>query len=211
MFADRYDAGKKLLVKLEARGFDASNCIVCAIPRGGVVVGKVVADGLGVKLAAVVVKKLGAPGDPELAIGAVAPRGRPFVDKKYLVNLGVEKEYLKTEVRRKRTQAVEREKLLGDRIKISDVGGKIAIVVDDGLATGHTACAAAVYLRRMKPERLVLAVPCVFPDSLALVDQYYDEVIYVEISDGFWAVGQFYKSFEEVDDNQVAQLLKYKL
>lgn len=186
------------------------NCsaVVLAIPRGGVVVGKVIAERLKIPLDIIVVKKIGAPNEPELAIGAVGPEETVVLDGKVIKDLEVEEEYIQKEVEIKEQEVRERiEKYRVGKSPL-ELEGKSVILVDDGVATGATVEAAIKYLRGKKVKKLVLAVP-VAPKSLAKkLKRLVDEILVLEARDDFFAVGDFYRDFFQVTDEEVIQLLQ---
>ena len=207
IFANRQHAGEILAKKFSELKLDKRKSIVAAIPRGGVVVGRAVAEKLGIPLTVIVIKKLGAPQNPELAIGAIASFGKPVLDRWLIAELDVPGDYLKKEIIKKKKEALSRERLLGVKLSPSKFKAKIVIVVDDGLATGQTAKAAAKIIRKFNPKELILGVACAAPSILDLVKNDYDEVICSLVNSDFWAVGQFYRDFRPVSDEEVKQLL----
>lgn len=208
VFRDREFAAQLLLSRLRRFNPSAEKFYVAAIPRGGVVVGDVIARYFGLPLGAVVVKKIGAPHNPELAIGAVGARGRPLLDKESIKALGVPVGYLKKEIQEKELEAKKREKYLGASLERADIVGKDVFLVDDGLATGQTAVAASKILRSLGASRVILAVPCLFFDVLAKVQENFNDIVFVE-GDGIFkrALGQFYEDFSPVDDAKVRKIL----
>lgn len=207
IFENREQAGKLLAEELFKLKLDSHQTIIAAIPRGGVVVGKVISEYLGIDLAVIVIKKLGAPGNSELAIGATATHGAPILDNWLIRDLKISPQYLKGEIRQKRKEAVAREKFLGVVSLASQVQDKNVIVVDDGMATGQTARAAAKVLRDFGVKGLILVVPCASSSVLELVSGSYDQVICLERREDFWAVGQFYRDFRPVEESEVKELL----
>ncbi len=208
IFSSRQEAGALLAKKLSHNL--GKNAKVVAIPRGGVVVGKALSQALNVPLTAVVVKKLGAPQNPELAIGAVCADGTTVMDKILIQRLGIPSDYLQAEISQKRAEAKVRETQLAISISNRNIGGKIAILTDDGIATGATVEAAIYYLRSRKPARIVLAVPVAPSDTIVRLRPLVDEmVIGLEVEE-FEAVGQFYESFPQVEDEEVKKLLRSK-
>ena len=204
IFDSRVDAGRRLAKALAAyRGRDA---LVLAIPRGAVEMGAIVAAELGGELDVVLVKKLRAPGSPEFAVGAVDETGWTYVAP-HAAAAGADAEYLAGERR------VELELLRKRRAQYTparapaDPGGRVAIVVDDGIATGASMIAALHAVRAKNPLRLVCAVPVAAPDSLEQVRPYADEVVCLEAPEFFHAVGQFYREFQQVEDKEVVALL----
>jgi predicted phosphoribosyltransferase len=203
-FDSRADAARQLAGALDA--YRGRNPLVLAIPRGAVEMGRVLADELGGELDVVLVRKLRAPHSPELAIGAIDESGWCYVAP-HAARAGADAGYIERE---KRAQAEtlrrRRAAYTPDRPPV-DPQGRIAIVVDDGLATGATMMAALHAVRAKQPARLVCAVPVASPDSLELVRPHADEIVCLEAPAEFYAVGQFYRDFRQVEDEQVIALL----
>lgn len=204
IFRDRHDAGKRLAGALEKyRGTDA---IVLAIPRGGVVVGYEVAIALGLSLDVIIPRKIGAPYQPELAIGAIGD-DEYVLDEQTVKYLGVSDQYIAEEIERQKQEIERRWKLYRDDRPFPDLTGKTAIIVDDGIATGHTTIAAARAIRKRKPAKLVLAVPIAPPESVARLKPEVDELIVLDTPEPFFAVGSWYEVFDQTTDEEVVELL----
>lgn len=207
IFKDRKHAGILLAQRLSKLKLNLKNTIVAAIPRGGVVVGLEVADLLNVAIFPLVIKKIGAPQNPELAIGACASFGKPVLDRWLIADLKISADYLKKELFNKKREALARERFLNVKVSPAKFKDKKVIVVDDGLATGQTVIAASKIIGAFGPKELVLAVPCGSPSVLEKVQADYDKVICIEQSTDYWAVGQFYKDFAPVSDEEVKEML----
>ena len=202
MFADRADAGRQLAVEL-SRYAGAPHTIVLGIPRGGVVVAAEVARVLSLPLDVAVAAKVGAPGNAEYAIGAVAADG--------YVTSGTDARYSPSEIFALSGPAHAKvlrylEGLRG-RVPALPLAGATALVVDDGLATGLTARAAAEWVRREGARRVVVAVPVAAASAVSYLEEVADEVVTVAVPAGFAAVGQFYRRFEPTEDSEVTALL----
>lgn len=206
LFNDRRDAGRRLAKRLASR--DLPNPVVLGIPRGGVTVAYEVSRSLGVPLDVVIPRKIGAPGNPELAIGAVAQDGTLVVDQALVNMLGVEERYLEEEAARQKAEIQRRLARYRQGEPAVDLKGTAALVVDDGIATGATVLAALRGLRSERPDRLVLAVPVAPPDTLQRLSTEADEVICLATPEPFYAVGQFYRHFEQTTDEEVVELLE---
>ena len=199
-FHDRSDAGRQLAGAL-AR-FRGQRPLVLAIPRGGVPLGREVANALGGDLDVVLVHKLGAPGNPEYAIGAVDEAGGVELSS---VAAHVPQDFLAAEVAHQRAALVARRHRYGG--SLSDPAGRVVIVVDDGIATGATLKAALRLLRQRDPAELVVAIPVAPPESLPALEELADEVVCLATPDDFMAVGQYYADFGQVEDDEVQALL----
>ena len=204
IFADRIDAGERLAKGLA--NLAGSECVVLAIPRGGVIVGEVIARELGAPLDVVVPRKIGAPGNPELAIGAVAP-GIRVLDPRMVGALGATDRYLEREIADQETEIERRQHAYRGGRPPQPVEGRVAIVVDDGVATGSTAVAALKWARARGAERVVLAVPVAPPQSLERLRAEADEVVVLETPQPFLAVGEWYRDFDQTTDEQVVSAL----
>ncbi len=207
IFKDRHQAGEILAKKLSKLKLKTNDSVIAAIPRGGVVVAREVSTILKIPLKIIVIKKIGAPANAELAIGATTSFGKPIIDRWLTADLKVTSDYIKKEVYNKKREARAREKFLGVKIEPRDFKDKLVVVIDDGLATGQTAKMAAKVLKQFGAKKLILAVPCASSQTLALVGEDYDEVICLEANDDFGAVGQFYRDFRPVEDSEVRELL----
>jgi putative phosphoribosyl transferase len=203
-FADRLDAGRRLASALSA--YRGRHPLVLAIPRGAVAMGAEIAKLLGGELDVVLVKKLHAPGSPEFAVGAVDESGWTFVAG-YAGQAGADEAYLAHE-RAEELRLLQRRRAQYTPARApADPAGRIAIVVDDGIATGASMIAALHAVRAKQPARLVCAVPVAPPDSLAQIRPHADEVVCLETPEAFMAVGQFYRHFAQVEDDEVVALL----
>jgi putative phosphoribosyl transferase len=204
-YADRAQAGAELGERL--RALDLQRPVLLGIPRGGVAVAGPAAAALHADLDVIVVRKLGAPRNPELAIGAVGPSGDPWLDEHIVDALGVTDEFIRREVAVQRTEAQRRVRAYrGDRELV--MAGRDVVVVDDGIATGATVIAAGRLLRRQSPARIILAVPVAPAQALAKVGEAYDRVLALHTPDPYYAVGQWYADFRQVSDDEVRALLE---
>lgn len=204
-FQDRADAGRRLAERLSA--YAREDPVVLALPRGGVPVGYEVARALSAPLEVVVARKIGAPFQPELGVGAVAEGGEPLIDEPRAQALGLAREDLDEAIAREREEVARRaEQYRGQRQRLS-VEDRTGIVVDDGLATGVTAQAALLWLREQRPRRLVLAVPVCSEPTAERLRGIADEVVCLQAPPGFRAVGQAYDNFDQVVDQTVIDLL----
>ena len=203
-FDDRIDAARQLAYAL--RRFKDSRPLILAIPRGAVPMGKVIADELNGDLDVVLVRKLRSPSSAELAVGSVDETGWTYVSD-YARDLGVDDAYLKQETRVQIDLLRQRRALYTPGRAGFDPAGRVAIVIDDGLATGATMIAALHSVRTRKPAKLVCAVPVASMESLAMVEPMADEVVCLAAPPGFSAVGQFYRRFDQVSDDEVVALL----
>jgi putative phosphoribosyl transferase len=203
-FADRAEAGRSLADALER--FRDDDAVVLAIPRGGVVVGAEVARHLVAPLDVVVPRKIGAPGNPELGLGAVA-HGVRVLDEGLISRLGVTASYVEEETRRQIGEIQRRERVYrGDR-SATPVRGRPAIVVDDGIATGGTAVAALRWTRSQEPSRVVLAVPVAPRATARRMQREADDVVVLATPEPFLAVGEWYVHFDQTSDDEVVRLL----
>jgi len=203
-FATRREAGAQLAEALSR--FRGDDVVVLGIPRGGVVVGAEVARALGAPLDVVIPRKVGAPGNPELGLGAVAP-GVRVLDERLIRDLRVSRDYLEREVAAQE-QEIERraEAYRGGRGPV-ELSGKTAIVVDDGVATGGTAVAAARWARAAGASKVVLAIPVAPPQAVGPLSGEADELVILATPEPFYAVGQWYERFDQVEDDEVVRLL----
>ena len=205
-FKDRTAAGEALAQALQER--DADVDIVLAIPRGALPLGRAVADALDVPLDIVVASKIGAPGNPEYAIGAVASDGTTWRNEEAIRATGADEDYFEQE--RESELAVARDK--ADRYRgdepAPDLSGKRVAVVDDGVATGSTAMACLETLAETDAEHILLAVPVGPPDTIADLEEATDEVVCLETPRTFRGVGQFYERFGQVTDEEAIAYLE---
>lgn len=207
VFADRRDAGRRLAAELLPRKY--ADPLVLALPRGGVPVGFEVAQALGAPLDVVLVRKIGAPGQPELGLGAVVDGAAPQIvmDDELVRLIAPPTGYVEEEIERQLAEIERRRHLYaGSRPPLSATG-RTAIVVDDGIATGGTARAALRAIRRLAPRRLVLAVPVGSEDILDSLVQDADEVVAVSRPRHLHAVGAHYRDFTQTADEEVVRLL----
>lgn len=206
MFLNRQEAGKRLASKLDKvkRGVDA----VIAIPRGGVVVGKVISLLLGIPLYALVVRKIGAPPNPELAIGAVGPNDTVYWEEDIIKTLNIDKRQIDKLLETTREVLAEREKRLG--IKMPHVFGKNVILVDDGVATGATVVAATLALKNLGVDKIILAVPVISKRTKRQLSPNFTKIVSILTPKDFQAVGQFYQEFPQVEDEEVKEILNSK-
>jgi len=206
LFRDRHEAGKLLAQNLlDLKG--NPNAIVLGIPRGGVVVAYEVAKTLGLPLDVFVARKIGAPGNPELAIGAVASDGTVVLDELSISLMGVPKQYIEKETERQKEEIRKRLQAYRGGREGYSLQGKIVILVDDGVATGATIIASLRAIKASNPSQTILAVPVAPPDTVEKLRREADKVICLYTPSPFWAVGAFYVNFEQISDEEVQALL----
>jgi len=221
IFRDRIDAANKLAEKIKLQLYrkankrmsSSSSMVVLAIPRGGVVIGDVVAKKLNARLDIVVSRKIGAPIDPEVAIGAVMPDGSYFLNEDIVGMINIPPNYIEDQIK---VQKKEIERRLmnfrGRKEYDTELRGKTVILVDDGIATGATMLSAVQWLKtKQNSQTLIIAVPVAPPDTVDRLKEELgsdDKVIVFYSPESFGAVGRFYKNFEQVSDYEVKDIMK---
>ena len=201
MFTDRMDAARRLAARLSH--LKGRHPLVLAIPRGAVPMADYLARALDGELDVVLVRKLGAPGNPEYAIGAVDEAGQVQLNPG--VAEGIDPDYLCEEINRQRAVLAARRQAYGPAV---DPAGRVVIVVDDGVATGSTLLAALRALRAQQPQRLIAAFGVAPPEALHRISRLADEVVCLETPAWFGSVGEFYRDFPQVTDAEVMRLLQ---
>jgi len=206
IFDDRVDAGRQLAEQLRKYA-KRSDVVVLGIPRGGVPVAYEVAIALGAPLDIFVSRKLGVPGEEELAFGAVATGGVRVLDHDLTQSVGISKEEIEQITERVRAEVLRREKLYRGSRPPLKLEGKVAILVDDGIATGSSMLAAIQALRQLKPASIVVAVPVAPLSTCHRLRKEVDDLVCVQMPEDFFAIGNFYSDFSQVADNEVTALL----
>ncbi len=207
MFKDRLDAARQLSKALKK--YEGQNPLILAIPRGAVPMSAWIADVLHGQMDVVLVRKLRAPFQPEVAIGAVDETGLAYLSP-CAATLGIDPQYVKDEIKLQ-MQTLKARRRQYSRIRAPiPVQGRVVIVVDDGLATGATMMSALKAVRQHHPQRLVCAIPVASPDALAQIKPLADETVCLHAPEDFMAVAQFYQQFPQVDDAQVMASLQTK-
>ena len=217
IFQNRIDAGEKLTKRLFWLKQDRlkeerrqQSTVILAIPRGGVIIGDVIASELDAKLDVVVSRKIGAPNNPELAIGAVMPDGSYFISQEIVNMLNILQEYIQIQAH-EQVKEIDRRLMIyrGSKEYDNEFEDKIVVLVDDGIATGATMLASAQWIKNKQHcKKLVIAVPVAPREILDELNQVADEVIVLYSPLSFEAVGQFYQDFSQVSDNEVKEIMK---
>lgn len=206
-FHDRTDAGRRLvatLLHLSGRG----DLLVLALPRGGVPVAAEVARGLGAPLDLCFAHKIGAPHNPELAIGSVAETGPPYLEEQIIHSLRIPFSYIREEAAIQQADLARRARQYRDSRQPAVIADKCVVLVDDGVATGSTAHAALKALRGGSPARLIFATPVAAADTIQRLAVDADELAILHTPHAFFAVGEFYDRFPQISDEEVASLLR---
>jgi putative phosphoribosyl transferase len=219
IFQDRIDAGKRLAKKLswlkqdqlkEERDRRQQSIVILAIPRGGVIIGEVIASELDAKLDIIVSRKIGAPDNPELAIGAVMPDGSYFLNQRLVNMLNVPQEYIQIQAH-EQIKEIDRRLMAyrGSKEYDNEFEGKAVVLVDDGIATGATMTASAKWIKnKQQCKRIVIAVPVAPAEILDDLNRVADEVIVLYTPEPFIAIGRFYEDFAQVSDNKVKEIMR---
>ena len=207
MFIDRRDAGIQLAKRLKKyRG--QKDILVLALPRGGMVTAFEIAKSLGAPIDVLIVRKIGFPGQPELAVGAVSETGTVALNQSIVSMYGVSEDYIQKETLRQKEEISRRVKLYRKGKTISGLDDKTIILVDDGVATGATVKAAIMTLKKEKIARLILALPVGPRDTADELKEMVDEFICIETVEDFYAVGAHYADFTQVSDEEVVAMLE---
>jgi predicted phosphoribosyltransferase len=207
-FRDRSDAGRRLAKALSE--YKGRNAVILALPRGGVPVAAEVAAALEAPLDLILVRKIGVPAQPELAMGAVVDGTAPIIvrNDEVIELSGTTADEFNAECKRQLAEIERRRQLyIGERAR-AEIAGQVVIVIDDGIATGATTRAALQAIRNRKPKELVLAVPVAPPDTIAELRRDVDTLICLETPEVFGAIGYFYRDFGQVSDQEVVAILK---
>ncbi len=207
IFQDRKDAGQQLVFKLQEYK-NNPNAIVLALPRGGIILAYEIAKELKLPLDVIIAQKIGAPNFQELAIGAISEDGQTYFDAGIISSYNVGKEYLERESAKKKKEAIRRASLYRKNLPSLNLQNKIAILVDDGIATGATMLAAIKSAKAKKAKKVIAAVPVIAFDTLQKIEKEADKVIYLDAPQYFSAVGLFYENFEQIEDDEVVELLE---
>lgn len=206
IFQDRAEAGRQLAARLAA--YAGADTRVLALPRGGVPVGFEVARTLRSPLDVFVVRKIGAPGREELAIGAIASGGVRVLNEETIAALGVPAAMVERITARELQELQRREEAYRGGLPAHDVRGRTVILVDDGIATGASMHAAILALRQREPRFIVVAVPLAPPDTCAVLEEYVDDLVVLAMPHPFRGVGAWYQDFSQIDDDEVRRLLR---
>lgn len=207
IFKDRKDAGKQLAERLTLYR-DKADVIVLGLPRGGVTVAYEIARVLHCPLDILIVRKIGFPGDPELAVGAVSETGSVVFNEDIVSRYRVSREYLERETARQKEEIARRITLYRGGSGVPNLAGKTVILVDDGVATGATAKAAISTLKQEQIAKLVVALPVATQEAQRNIAPLVDEWVCLQTPAGFRAVGQYYSDFSQVEDQEVVAMLK---
>ena len=206
-FSDRSDAGRRLAKALSK--YEDSNTVVLALPRGGVPVAAEVAAALNAPLDLVLVRKIGVPVQPELAMGAVVDGAAPIIvrnDEVIELTGTTAREFDEACARELAEIERRRQLYIGERARV-EIAGHVVILIDDGIATGTTTRAALQAIRKRKPKELVLAVPVAPPETIRQLVKEVDTLICLETPEDFGAIGYFYRDFRQVSDREVIEIL----
>ncbi len=201
LFQDRRRAGDMLAEKMDH--YRGRHPLILAVPRGGVLVAEPLWKQLGGELDLIITRKIGAPYQPELAIGAVSGDGFIMLNEQLISRLNVNRDYINKTAKKEQAEIQRRLKDYRGNRPMPKIDDRLVILVDDGVATGYTLLAALRSLQERKPSNLVLAVPVGPPDTFNILDREVDELVYIEAPAHFAAVGQFYREFNQVSDNEV--------
>jgi putative phosphoribosyl transferase len=206
MFSNRTEAGRQLASALKP--FIFSRGVVLAIPRGGVVVGYKIAEALNLPLDVIIPRKIGAPDNPELAIGAVTEDGTIVRDNQLIAYLGISEDYIEAESQRQRLEIARRMKVYRQNQPYPNFEGRDVIIVDDGIATGSTMKAALASIQKKKAKAVTVAIPVGPPSTIDDLKQRADRVICLFTPEPFSAIGEFYADFNQTEDDEVIDLLQ---
>jgi len=207
-FENRREAGRKLASALIRRGYKGENTLVLGIPRGGLVVADEVAKTLSAKLDVIVTRKLRAPYQPELGIGAVVDGDHVILNEELVHSVGASQDYLNREIAFQKEEIHRRLRFYrGDQLP-PEIFGKTVIVVDDGIATGYTFRVSLQSLRERHPDHLVAAAPVAARSSVEMLTAFADEIVCLHTPLSFYAVGAWYQNFDQVSDKEAAEILR---
>jgi len=206
LFKNRREAGEKLAAQLEA--YKGRKPLILAVPRGGVTVAEPVWENIGGELDLIITRKIGAPYQPELAIGAVSGDGFVMLNNNIVSRLNVPEDYINTAAEKEQNEIRRRLKIYRGNRSMPLIDNRLVVIIDDGVATGYTLLAALRSLQEKTPAKLVLAVPVGPPDTLTMLENEVDELLYLEAPVHFSAVGQFYRQFDQVSDSEVTAILQ---
>ena len=207
IFEDRSDAAQKLTLKLTEFKNNKDD-IILALPRGGVILGYILAKELNLPLDLILTQKLGAPDFEELAIGAICEDKTTYLNEEIIKHLNVSNDYIEKEKNAKAKEANRRSTSYRKDREPLNLENKIAIIVDDGIATGATMKVAIKYAKNKKAKKVIVAVPVIAADSLKSFEKEVDQMIVLDASINFNAVGQFYEEFDQVTDREVINLME---
>lgn len=206
-FTDRHAAGQVLAERL-VQYADRADVVVLALPRGGVPVGHEVARALHAPLDVFIVRKVGAPQQPELAMGAIASGGVEVINRDTLEALNIDEATFRTVAAQELIELQRREEAYRGGRPPRDVRGRIVILVDDGVATGASMQAAVLALRRQEPARIIVAVPVGAPGTCETLREIADDVVCVRMPEPFYAIGLWYEDFSQTRDQEVRKMLE---
>lgn len=205
IYKNRKHAGQLLAKELEK--YNHKDAIVLALPRGGVPVAAEIARSLHSPLDVLIVRKIGAPYNSELAVGAVSENGKPFFNEHILTKLGLESDDLMSEVKAQVKELERRKQLYRQGKDLLPVAGKVVIIVDDGLATGATMEASVKYLKTQGPKKIIAAIPVAAASSSKTLREHVDELVLLQDRDDLYAISQWYEDFDQVTDEEVLAIL----
>lgn len=206
IFKDRQDAGNLLSLKL-IKFKNSKNTLLLALPRGGVIIASPISKSLALPLDIIIPRKIGAPSNEELAIGAICQE-EIVLNQNLIEALHVHENYLKKTIDEEKREAIRRNNIYRKNKMLPQIENKIIILIDDGIATGSTMEVAVKYVRTKKPKQVVIAIPILPSSQVKFFKQISDELIYLDAPENFSAIGNFYEDFDQVSDQEVLAALQ---